>query len=235
MQLINQKVNLEPAIRFEPSDFLEVNDGLIDYNYYHENSSWSVFYENSLEKIGIRDVKFMNDNSSLISINEFNDDSLKKLIRWDLNKRFEPEFTDYIPVYLTNESDLYNWFSGGYVLKNSTEDLISPACCVGFDDIESWETIQTNQNENWTMLWIGHPWVYYKLAADRVILSEYTESNEPSIEKSEEWLSIDKIDLIEAIQVAKNNIMDFINKVRIIIEDISKEPESNIKVFYEAE
>ena len=158
-----------------------------------------------------------------------------ELVRWSLTKRYDPEFADYIPAYLTDEFNLYNWFPGGYVLKTSEEELISPTCCVGFSDINSWESIPTSPNETWTMLWIGHPWVHSKLVDDRVIISEYHESNAPSMEQSEEWLSIDRMDLMEAVGEAKLGILGFIGRVQAIIEDISREEGSNVRVIYEGE
>lgn len=229
---IIKNIILEPVIKFEPSTFEDLNDK-IDYEYCNENGNWNDFYKKSLEKIGIFNVEFTENNSWFISINEFNDDNLKKLVKWDLNKRFNPEYDEFISAYLTKES-LYSWFSGGYLLKNKDANLIHPKCCVGFEDFTDWENIKNKKNNVWEMLWIGHPWVFYKLEENRIIISEFTES-EPLIENCESWLSIDKTELIQAINKGRNNLEDFLIKIKNIVEELSKETGTNIKVFYEYE
>ena len=95
MQIISN-IKLEPVIKFDLDYFFEVTGNNIDFNQYYKNNSWSTYYKKGLESIGINNIEFMNENSSFVSINQFDDNNLKKLIRWDLNKRFEPEFADYI-------------------------------------------------------------------------------------------------------------------------------------------
>jgi len=36
-------------------------------------------------------------------------------------------------------------------------------CCGEFCKYINWESILTNKKSIWTELWIGHPWIYYKM------------------------------------------------------------------------
>ncbi len=66
--------------------------------------------------------------------------------------------------------------SGGIVVKENGVSCIEPMCCGDIGNMNGWLAIFEAQPNEWTQLWIGHPWLYYKRENDMVAFSDYTES-----------------------------------------------------------
>jgi hypothetical protein len=66
---------------------------------------------------------------------------------------------------------------GGLGLFMDEAAVLLPACCSWIDEAtEEWERLAAGPPDEWSMLWIGHPWVLVKRSGDAVAISKPTES-----------------------------------------------------------
>lgn len=63
---------------------------------------------------------------------------------------------------------------GGLRIEEAGE-IIEHQCCSEFDDYMIWEFILDKQATDWTEIWIGHPWIYYRVDGPWIYLSDYCE------------------------------------------------------------
>jgi hypothetical protein len=68
---------------------------------------------------------------------------------------------------------------GGLGLFVDETAVLLPACCSWIDEAtEEWERLAAGPPDEWSMLWIGHPWVLVKRSGDAVAISTPTESTD---------------------------------------------------------
>ena len=84
--------------------------------------------------------------------------------------------------------------SGGIAVIENNIPVIEPTCCNDLQSINVWEAVLKSDQNRWRQLWIGHPWIYYKVIEDLVYFSDYTESGK------EEYMEREQSD-IEPIRV----------------------------------
>jgi hypothetical protein len=52
--------------------------------------------------------------------------------------------------------------SGGLACFDGERLLFTPTCCSDLRNRDGWQTALDTPCETWQMLWIGHPWLYYR-------------------------------------------------------------------------
>jgi hypothetical protein len=70
-------------------------------------------------------------------------------------------------------------FNGGLALLGGGEVLVYPTCCSDLGNLSAWRDTAVYRGDDWTMLWIGHPWLSARFVGERLILSGPHESHEP--------------------------------------------------------
>jgi hypothetical protein len=92
---------------------------------------------------------------------------------------------------------------GGLGLFVDETAVLLPACCSWIDDAtEEWGCLVAAPPDEWSMLWIGHPWVLVKRSGDAVAISKPTESIDD--EGVEVLAEVPIADLSRAIDHARN-------------------------------
>ncbi len=66
--------------------------------------------------------------------------------------------------------------SGGIAVLENDIAVIEPTCCNNLQSIDEWEAILKSNKNRWCQLWIGHPWIYYKVVNDVVYFSDYSDT-----------------------------------------------------------
>ena len=57
--------------------------------------------------------------------------------------------------------------------------LVEPGCCSDLGDVSNWKTAVNSTASDWSMLWIGHPWLSYRSYETFVEISGTHESDAP--------------------------------------------------------
>lgn len=111
-------------------------------------------------------------------------------------------------------------FNGGIVLMENEKVLIKPMCCGDLRDISEWRKIFENSSKDWTVLQIGHPWVFYKKENGKVQFSDYTELNLEDFVNIKPIFEIDELELKMEFDKIKNHPVNFKNKVLKILNSM---------------
>jgi hypothetical protein len=53
--------------------------------------------------------------------------------------------------------------------------VIEHQCCSELDDYLAWAEILKVRAAHWTEIWIGHPWIYYRIEGPSIYLTDYCE------------------------------------------------------------
>ena len=133
---------------------------------------------------------------------------LSKLKGKDINELIDKSLVDKNLDEL--EDELGN-LCGGITIHVNDKMLISPSCCGDLSDIYNWEGIINNKTNQWTKLWIGHPWVYYKVKDGIVCITEYVESPIKNLEGA-------KIDLPILMEINLNQLCEALKRMRDVQE-----------------
>jgi hypothetical protein len=68
---------------------------------------------------------------------------------------------------------------GGLALRTDSEVLVEPTCCSDLGTLADWREAAGYRRPEWTMLWIGHPWLSVRFEGGFLVLSELHESDSP--------------------------------------------------------
>jgi hypothetical protein len=68
---------------------------------------------------------------------------------------------------------------GGLALCCNGEVLAAPTCCSDLGNLSDWRDAVAYRQPNWSILWIGHPWLSVRFDAGRLVLSDLHESGSP--------------------------------------------------------
>jgi len=194
MRLIN-------TIEFSPYSYNLKDHKSPDYT--DSNDVWYNYWKNCLADSGIVNIDPIDKRSWLVDIDTIDDQALTIFVQ----KTFEEGDYDSI------EKNIY----GGIVLFQDNEIVLSTNCCGDLSNLSEWENIFIPKSEEWKMLWIGHPFVYYRYANNYIEFSHETEGSadttlQMKLKVSEIWLK----QQIETIR-KKQNIL--IKKIEDILKN----------------
>jgi hypothetical protein len=70
---------------------------------------------------------------------------------------------------------------GGLALLADGAPVVRPGCCIWFDEaVDEWRRSIESPSDEWSMLWIGHPWVMVRrTGTDALAISRPAESSDP--------------------------------------------------------
>lgn len=203
------KVELINTIEINP--FAYAN---IEYEYPNGSSKdlpdeWYKFWKKCLADKNLDNLEPIRKGSYLVDINSISNLELKEILKCNL-KDFDPDdFEEQV-------SRIY----GGVVIKIENEFVIEPTCCGDIGNLYEWEKIFGQLNQNWTELWIGHPWIYYRIENGEVEFSDYYEANFADIKDMKSLLKLPFDDLRKKLAVIKKEQDTFGKRIQNALEEM---------------
>lgn len=131
------------------------------------------YFKNTLEYYGPKMYSIESiskDHKGLFDMSILTEEDIDKLIEENIKGKNIEELQD----------ELHN-LCGGIVIIRDNKILLTPNCCGDLSNIYSWEEIKSNNSKNWTKLWIGHPWVFYRRMEELIEISDYFDDDNPLI------------------------------------------------------
>jgi len=111
-----------------------------------------------------------NEYKGLFDMANFTNEDIDKLIDENIKGKNIDELEDEVHSLL-----------GGIVITKDDKILLAPNCCGDISNLYSWEEIKSNTSKEWTQLWIGHPWIFYRKLDEQVEISNYYDDDNPEI------------------------------------------------------
>ncbi|MGD1320443.1 hypothetical protein [Chryseobacterium sp. 2R14A] len=153
-------------------------------------------------------LKPIQEGSYFVDIETLDDENLKIILKV-VFEDVEVEGTDFLSL-----------FDGGIILKENNKIFLEPQCCADLEDIKNWEYIFENNSLDWSQLWIGHPWIFYKKENEKIQFSDYTENILSEIENIKAVFEINESDLKIEIDKMKMQQRYFNNRVINLLKEI---------------
>ena len=204
MKLIN-------TIEVSPLKYSKKEYELPEISDYSDHNEWYRKWEETVSKL---DLGFhtIQEDSYLVDIETIDDENLQMILEASLQEIDLEEFEDQIIA-----------FNGGIVLKKDNQVLITPTCCGDIRNITEWERIFDNKSSNWSEIWIGHPWIFYKKENQKIYFSDYSELNIKEISDIKPIFEVDESELKIEFEKVKQHQINFKNRISKILKKMNFE------------
>lgn len=178
---------------------------------------WDEFWKKCLSDKNIKNLESIKKGSFLVDITSIKLFELEVIIKNELK---DIDLKDY--------EEQIGRICGGIAIKIGNEFLIEPTCCGDIGNIQEWQSIFEDGNDNWQELWIGHPWVFYKKTGGEIEFSDYYESNLENLQEVKSILKVQGSELKEKLKIIKEEQVEFENKIRVILKKMEIEHSKQI-------
>ncbi len=202
-----QKIQLLIAIEISPYDYADA-----EYEYPTGSSSqfpdeWNEFWIRCLSDRNLGGLCAIGKGSYLVDIETIKDAELEEIVSNELK---EVEWKDF-------EEQVHR-ISGGIVVKENDVSRIEPMCCGDLVNIQEWMGIFEAKPNDWTQLWIGHPWLYYKRENGMVAFSDYTDSTPADFSGLEVHFQFSEEEFKQELQKIAGQLKRFELRIRAILD-----------------
>jgi hypothetical protein len=153
-------------------------------------------------------LKPIQEGSYFVDIETIDDENLKIILKV-IFEDVEIEGTDFLAS-----------FNGGFILTKNDKILLEPTCCSDLENLKDWQYIFENNSSDWSKLWIGHPWVFYKKENEKIQFSDYTEQMLSELENIQSVFEVNESDLKIEINKMKERQINFNNRVIELLKEM---------------
>jgi len=195
------QVLLINTIEINPYDFMDSDDPKL--NDLREDSSQ--FWTACISHRGLGRLKAIRRGSYLVDLTTVDDRELEEILKNELEE---------VDVMAYDEQ--VGRISGGVALSLGDRIYIAPNCCGDMGDLVGWEDIFLDTTGAWRQLWIGHPWVYYRVVDERVEFSDYTEK--AGTEDLSVLVAVSKVELMAEVRRVRVEQDLFEQRIQRVLE-----------------
>lgn len=169
MERLND-IELHPVFEITPEDF---DEPLFPKGMSTKREEISSYYQGVLAKNKLANLQAVSIQFSFYRLDQMDDESLIVLLKHYLGEKpmctLEDEAEKGYHHYFEKEP------KGGVILTSNEKYIVTPQCCISFSDYKQWLNI--TYTETFLPLWIGHPWMYYKMKGEEVYFSRLIEKS----------------------------------------------------------
>ncbi|HKK77513.1 MAG TPA: hypothetical protein VJ953_20705 [Saprospiraceae bacterium] len=164
-----QNIQLSPVLRFYPD---ELTGKHYPYGPDFGIEEQAQFWQAQLAAVGLGGLTAVKKGSELVYSNSIPDEQLGVLLKWFLERWYGEEWGQLSSAEWVTELEEQGFpasFEGGIVLTAADQLIVAPQCCVSLQDHAEWP--RKPDGQDFQRIWIGHPWMYYKVDDNRVLLT----------------------------------------------------------------
>lgn len=237
-------IHLHPVIYLSPFIFDEV---IYPFKTKVNEDRVYQYWKEILVKNGLSNLEPIKRGLHYVKTDDIDDQSLKTLIEY-----FLIDISEYRCSVEPNKGNKGNKektdeitptsFEGGVIFTSNDKIIMTPQCCVSLQDHKEWSRI--HRSEKFERIWLGHPWIYYRIKGDNIFFTRLIEKafdgktwkhyttldntmmmdSSQCIEKSEKVIDDEDLKYIvnyqemkRAISDLQNELKAFQNRVEIIV------------------
>lgn len=165
-------IRLHPVILLSPADF---GEEIYPFKTQVSEDQVYQYWKEVLAKNGFPNLEPIARGSHYVKTSAFDEPALATLIYHGLvdisayrcSPDPEPE-KDPLKEEITPTS-----FEGGVIMTSKDKIVMTPQCCVSLQDHQEWTRIQAQKE--FTRIWLGHPWIYYKNVGEQILFTRLIE------------------------------------------------------------
>lgn len=170
---------------------------------------WNKFWKKCLSDKNLENLNPIRKGSYLVDISSIKNSELKEILKSKLKK-----------IEFNKLEEQVGRIYGGIVIKTENKYPIEPTCCGDIGNLYEWEEIFKNGSKDWKQLWIGHPWVFYRMSNDIIEFSDYYEANIEEIKEIKRVLKIPIKDLKEKLKVIRKVQINFEKRIQFVLQEM---------------
>ncbi|MEH0155417.1 hypothetical protein V6R21_14820 [Limibacter armeniacum] len=203
----NNKVRIYPVIEMSPWQI----DGGEDIEI-REGQDFSEFAIEIFKKNGIENIEQLDPYGYCsIKVSDISDNDLKIFIDKEVSDAEIPE----------NGIEAVGPFSGGLVIVVN-DQVVHHQCCGDISDYKNWKTFLEESPEDWSQIWIGHPWLYGRVRKNNVELSDYIEHTGRLEKDLPVHLHVDKAEFELQFNLAIEELLAFKKRIYMVLKSEMK-------------
>lgn len=200
-------IQLFNVIEINPFKYFKEDDEIPELSDSPSAKDLDERWRKTVSTVGLN-LKPIQEGSHFVDIETVDDENLKIILKI-IFKNVETEDEGYLM-----------FFNGGLILKKDGEILLEPTCCVDLADLKEWEYIFENNSSEWSQLWIGHPYVFYRRHEGKVQFSDYTDCLLTELKNIQSVFEVDESDLKVETNKIKTRQLYFNNRVSKLLKEI---------------
>lgn len=200
MKLIN-------TIEISPLRYAKEEFELPEISDYPDPEEWYTKWEEVASRLNFN-FKTIQKGSYLVDIEDIDDDNLELIVQARLKDIDfdDPEVLDHILA-----------LDGGIVLMMDDEIKIAPNCCSDIGNSDEWQRIFQKESSDWSDLWIGHPWIFYKKENGKIKFSDYSDENLQDFKDIKAIFEVDEYQLKTEFEKVMQQQINFKNRILEIL------------------
>ena len=203
------------AIELSPVDYSKNDYQSPDGTFSEFPNEWNDYWLKCLSDSNLGHLFAIKKGSFLVDINTIDETALEEIIKLELSKYDEDELST-----IDFEEQLIG-LCGGIVIKENNQLLIKPNCCGDLENLNEWKNIFVNDSNDWTHLWIGHPWIFYRKGNGIIEFSNYSDANLEDFHDIHPVITLSELEMkIEFNKITQQHD-SFEMKIRKILENMS--------------
>lgn len=164
---MNTELIISAVIELAPSDFAKQEYHSPNGSRFEYPKEWNEYWQKSLADAELINVQEIIDGLGMIDITTIELTELMIILK------------NHLQDVDTNNVDEIHPLEGGIVIQQEEKSIV-PQCCVSLSDYKAWEAFLEEKPQEWSEIWIGHPWIYARIVQGQIEISEYCEYNPPT-------------------------------------------------------
>ena len=192
-----ERIELVPVLRLEALRFATQDRAVPSESRQDMPGEWLRFWKDSLADSGLGGLDPVVPGSEFVETRAISTNSLEKILRKLIKNCGR--------IDSLADTGGGNVMEGGIILRSfSGGVLIEPGCRSDFGTIQDWHAAANYRSNEWSDLWIGHPWVSVRFQDSSLLISEAHEQGNPIAH-----LALSPEKLLHAIEAAKDELRSF--------------------------
>ncbi len=191
-----------------------LNGNLYQDEYLKNKIDQKTYWLKCLTESNLENLQPIKENSYFVDVETISDEALTIILDKELEVLLEKNINE---INWEEYKDEQVFLHGGLVLEYENKVIIEPTCCTDLGDISNWEEIKTAPEDKWIMLWIGHPWIFYRRKNTIIEFSDYTQTEKGLFPKYQ----LNLAEFYQALEKIKLKKAQFEKRVKQILEEMN--------------
>lgn len=180
-------------------------------------SEWNEFWLKCISDSNLGRLKSIREGSYLVDIATLQFEEISEILKKELKN-----------IDLKDSVNQVGHLCGGVVIELNGEIILEPTCCGDLSNLSGWEDIFHSELGEWHMLWVGHPWIFYRRVNGSIEFSEYTDLNLEDFNDIKAVHTLPEADLAEEIRRIRKVQDDFADKISQALTTMKIEKAKNL-------
>jgi hypothetical protein len=198
-------LSIVPVVELDPGQYRNADHPYPNVSRIEDPAGWQAYWSRCMADAGIENLEAL-PNTDFVEVARLTDpEHLRAICTAELSGLdFDADLDEQLGP-----------LDGGLAFLIDGVPRLVPQCCGDLGAWREWRTAASDPPDDWSMMWIGHPWISVRRRSTGLELSQLHEDDaEPTAN-----LSVD----LELLQVALGSVEDALNAFALRLEAVLAE------------